>query len=144
MKKVVVVANASRVRAFRLVPSENGGRSRIFEIETRLKPVSPAPTATTDEEGRFPAGSDASSIGMQRGEAHNRTLEEERRSIKEVTAEVKRIIQEEGGSWELAVPSTIGNRIVEDLPGAVKKQLNRIENSDYTGLPLKAIEKIFA
>ena len=133
------------MRAFRLTPSDStGARARIEEVKTHLQLPQPAPTDTTDDYGNFPRGAPIDGARMMHGESHGREREEERRSIKEVVRAITKLVETEGFEiWNLAAPKRICNRFVENLPMALQERLTRVEENDYTGLPIKEIENVF-
>jgi hypothetical protein len=146
VKKLVIVADTGRVRAFRLTPRDaTGARAKIEELETSLQGLSPAPTEVTDDEGRFPSGLPQHVSPMRRGESHGRETEEERRSIREVAMAVSHMVEgEDCDIWNLAAPTRLCNRLVSELPLRLQERLTRVEQRDYTGLPLKEIERLFS
>ena len=143
MKKLVVVADTGKLRAFRLTPSEmTGTRDRIEELETHLHLPKPAPTDTSDDDGNFPSGATAVSP-MRHGESHGRE-EEERRAIKAIASVITKLIAEEGFEiWNFAAPQRVCKRFVQQFPMALQERLTRVEEHDYTGLPIKEIENLF-
>ena len=144
MKKLVVVADTGKLRAFRLTPSEmTGTRDRIEEVETHLHLPEPAPTDASDDDGNFPSGA-VNGSPMRHGESHGREEEEERRAIKAIASVITKIIAEEGFEiWNFAAPQRVCKRFVAQLPMALQERLTRVEEHDYTGLPIKEIENIF-
>lgn len=144
MKKLVIVADTGNLRAFCLIPSDIGGsRLQIEEIKTGLHPPAPAPTDVTDDDGNFPSGF-VNGAHMRHGESHGRKQEEERREIKEIVRVItKLIVEEDFEIWNLAAPKRICKRLVEQLPLSLQELLTRVEEHDYTGLPMKKIENIF-
>jgi protein required for attachment to host cells len=144
MKKLIVVADTGKLRAFRLTPSEmTGSRARIEEIDTDLHLPKPAPTDVTDDDGNFPSGA-LNGAPMRHGESHGREQEEERRAIREIAHVIPKITAEEGFEiWNFAASPRVCKRFVQQLPMSLQERLTRVEEHDYTGLPIKEIENIF-
>ena len=145
MKKLVVVADTGKLRAFRLTPSEmTGSRARIEEVETNLNLPDPAPTDVTDDDGNFPGRVARNGAPMMHGESHGRQQEEERRAIKEIVSAISKLMDAETYEiWNFAAPERVCKRFVQQLPMSLQERLTRVEECDYTGLPIKEIENLF-
>ncbi|MGK0187164.1 MAG: hypothetical protein ACI9R3_002950, partial [Verrucomicrobiales bacterium] len=145
MKKLIVVADTGKLRAFRLTPSEMiGSRDRIEELETDLEFPKPAPTDVADDDGNFPSGAATNGSLMQHGESHGRVQEEERRAIKEIVRVITELVNAEDYEiWNFAAPQSVCKRFVQQFPMLLQERLTRVKEHDYTGLPIKEIENVF-
>lgn len=143
-KKLVILADMGKLRAFRLSPpgtalAPHAKPETIEEIDL------PRRERDTDNIGRFPQGrSVGETAGMSPGEDHNKAIEFEKSRIEALAREIARLLESEGHMpWCLAAPASINKRIVELIPSKVRGSLSTNVTSDLTHLPLAEIEHRF-
>ena len=87
----------------------------------------------TDMAGRFPSGDSTNGSGMSNGERHNIALDIERRLVKQIAAGINRIVKTDNGTtWYFAAPSTINQRLLDELKPEVKNRLTKNVAADLT------------
>lgn len=130
--KLIIVADLQRFKLFTTKIDPVGREavvlldgSESLEIHQRLR------EKVSDQQGNF-KGVGASGSG----EDHNLGLEEERRRIKEIAAQINKTVQEhEHKAWYLAAPKAINKSLVELLDPAVQKSMTVNLTSDLTKTP---------
>jgi hypothetical protein len=143
-KKLVILADMGKLRAFRLSPHGTA-------LSPHSKPVAieeidlPARERDTDNPGRFPQGrSVGQTAGMSPGEEHNKAREFEKKRIELLAGEIIGLLDSEGPMpWCLAAPASINKRILERIPPPMLHSLASNVLSDLTHLPLADIERRF-
>ena len=140
LKTVIVAANLGKVRALRIEPMP--GKRHPFHVEEiKLPEQEEGPERVseivTDQAGRFPTGK---GTGMSTGEAHGLEEENETRLLRSLASRIESIVREEGcESWNLAIPKTIADRLIERLDKKLVTRLARTERADLTKLPVKEL-----
>ncbi|MBT8037893.1 MAG: host attachment protein [Verrucomicrobiae bacterium] len=145
-KKLIILANSEKLCAYRMI-SQNlpPHQHHIEKIETHRHHLSPDPADITDDDGRFPSGGLPHGAPMRHGEAHGRSLEKKKRLLDEMASAICDIIaHEEFDIWNLATPAELSLQLLKRLPMQVQVKLTRLKKADYTGLPTKQIEHLFA
>lgn len=143
-KKIVILADMGKLRAFRLSPPgtalfPHAKPEAIEEIDL------PGRERDTDNVGRFPQGrSVRETAGMSPGEDHNKAGEFEKRRIGLLAREITGLLESEDPMpWCLAAPASINKRILELIPSPLRETLASNVISDLTHLPLAEIEERF-
>ncbi len=127
--KLIIVADLQRIKLFTSKVDPLGREavelmegSESLDIHQRLS------DKVSDQQGNF-QGVGASGSG----EDHNLGLEEERRRIKEIAAQINETVQQHGNkSWYFSAPKAINNQIVELLNPSVKAAMTMKLHADLT------------
>lgn len=130
--KLIIVADLQRFKIFS-VKKDPVGRESVELVQSidSLDTHQRLSEKVSDQQGNF-QGVGASGSG----EDHNVTLEQERRRIKEIAAQVSQALQEHSHeSWSFAAPKAINNQIVELLDPAIKSSMVLNLHSDLTKIP---------
>ena len=145
-KKLIVIANAEKLCAYRMLQDEMlQPQPHIERIETELHHLSPDPVEVSDDDGRFPSGSLQHGASMRHGEPHGRTSEKKRRLFNDMESAISNIMdQEDFDTWDLAIPAELSKRLIQRLPPHLNQKLKQIKNADYTKLPMKEVEQLFS
>lgn len=132
------------MRAFRLSPKNSPlnphqGPSSIEEISL------PTNERDTDRPSRFPTGrSIDESIPMSPGENHHRKTESDSRRISFLAQEIERVLVDEGMQpWCLAAPTTINDRILDQIHQETRAFLATNIKSNLTHITLHELEERF-
>ena len=143
-KKIVILADMGKLRAFRLSPpgtalSPHARPEAIEEIDL------PARQRDTDNPGRFQQGrSVQETAGMGPGEDHNKASEFEKGRIELLAREITALLDSEDPMpWCLATPASINKRILDLIPSRLRESLATNVTADLTHLPLAEIEHRF-
>ncbi len=147
MKKLIVIADLGRVRAFEVKEGslENGGHDHLIEMpdvaeEFDVKSVS---ETVTDQAGQFGGGNGGG--GASHAEELQLENEMERKNLHRVAEQVDRIIARAGKdtTWKLAAPQAILARLVDALKPATRQHLGEQIGADLTREPRPKLEKRF-
>lgn len=118
-------------------------RSTVLNLITDINYIEPhkkSDELLSDQAGRFrssvgeanistPAGGSPSAIG----EAHNRELERDRKTLQLISDDIKSLIEKESpDSWYLAFPKESHNELRSMLSENIKKNLHKVVPSDLT------------
>ena len=132
--KLIIVVDLGLVRAYRidLTPRNTRRLEQVQEIvleeaHTRLK------DRVTDWAGRHGATQKSGSAPM--ADDHNLKLEEKRRLIRKIAGRITDLIEEnaKNGCW-LAAPKEINLQILNELPPAVRKRIQKSVPCNFTKL----------
>lgn len=141
---VIIAGNLGKVRALRIEPRP--GKLHPFHVEEiKLEEPTDGPEKVseivTDQAGRFPT---SKGTGMSTGEAHGLEEENESRLLKSLATRIESIVREEKcETWNLALPKTIADRLLERLDKKMVERLVKFERVDLTKLPVKALVERF-
>lgn len=146
---IVIIADLSSLRAFRVVPNENDPTNPQPPPILREIEVSPIPGAgpqpikeiVTDQAGRFRSDRNP---GMSHGDAHGLEQEQEKRNIAELATAIERVIASENPErWSLAAPKAINARLVNRLETTFRERLSENHQADLCKQPVIEIQKRF-
>lgn len=147
MSELIITADLGRIRAFRIT-QELGEPERMQEIANAELQSKPGPLSedVSDSAGRFPRGGRVDATGgMSIGEATQKEMEEEKRSIESVAQRVNDLVaREKPEKWHLAAAAPINRRLVDLLSPAIQDGLRTNLPVDLTKHPIKDIESRFA
>ena len=143
--RLLITANLGRLRAFRVLPSDDPTRSNYVVQELETAPLELVPQTiselASDQAGRF--NSDGSE-GMSRGEAHGLEREEERRLIAQLAERIGGVIDTESpAGWFLAAPKSINARLLEGLGSERQRTLRENRAQDLCKLGGNELGKRF-
>jgi len=131
--KLIVLADLGRMKAYRVTRDEMSktpkldvvGEFNNSDSQTRLI------NKVSDKAGRFP-GTNGSGA-MSNGENHNLKSESERRSVRQLSESISRLVEKENPSlWYFAASKEINQKIVEELSSGVRSKLKKNITSDLT------------
>ena len=137
-KRIVIVANMGELKAFRVLEKEGINRQTdmgskegdlmkhvmLEEIEDMeyIEAHMRKHEKVSDKDGNFKGAS---------GEAHNTELENSKRRIKEIAADIGAIVQQEGATeWYLAFLKEHCNKLKESLSGPIANSLAKCIDAD--------------
>jgi hypothetical protein len=135
--KLILLADLGRLKAFRLSRDEMTTTPRLDLIQDiqlvdahgRLR------DKVTDMAGRFPSGDSTNGAGMSIGENHNLMLDMERRLVKQIGAGINEVVERAGGGpWYFAAPSTINQRVLDELKPAVRASMAKNVSADLVNV----------
>jgi hypothetical protein len=133
--KLIIVVDLGLVRAYRIDLTPQGTRrlEKVQEIvleeaHIRLK------DRVTDLAGRH-RGSTQKNRSAPMADDHNLKLEEKRRLIRKIAGRITDLIEHnaKNGCW-LAAPKEINPQILNELPPAVRKRIEKSVPCDFTKL----------
>ncbi len=82
---------------------------------------------------------------MGHGEAHEMEAEQERKQVQALGEEIEALIEaEDCDSWNLALPSALRARVMDNLSMGVLERLTRVVDADLTKWPLEKLRERFA
>lgn len=130
--KLIIVTDLQRFKLFSTKRDPAGRESvELLESVDSLEAHQRMSEKVSDQQGNF-QGVGASGSG----EDHNVTLEQERRRIKEIAAQITKALKEHShDSWSFAAPKAINNQIVELLDPAFKSNMSLNLHADLTKTP---------
>lgn len=89
----------------------------------------------TDKAGRFPSRGATHGGGMSIGENHNLSLDTERRLVKQIATGITEIVADSNGDvWYFAAPSTIHQRVLDELTPDIRGKLAKTVTADLVNL----------
>ncbi|MEI8341424.1 MAG: host attachment protein [Verrucomicrobiota bacterium] len=131
--KLIVLADLGRMKAFRVTRDEMSKTPKLDVVgefdnaDSHVRLVD----KVSDKAGRFP-GTNGSGA-MSNGENHNLKSESERRSIKQLSESINRLVEKEAPTlWYFAASKEINQKIVEELSSGVRSKLKKIVTADLT------------
>ena len=142
--KLIIVVDLGLVRAYRIdvTPQKTRRLEQVQEIvleeaHVRLK------DRVTDLAGRH-RGSTQKSRSAPMADDHNLKLEEKRRLIRKIAGRITDLIEQnaKNGCW-LAAPKEINVQILNELPPAVRKRVQKSVPADFTKLSPPAVLEHF-
>jgi hypothetical protein len=149
MKTLVVVADLGRFKAFELVRKRTGRPPALEVIESKRHEQihSKLSEQLTDFAGRFPqvhGPHDVGDTGMSMGEQHNLELEQRRRAIQTIAAELDRLLasNEFGACW-LAAPQPFHQTLIDVLRPETRAKILIALHRDLTKLDATEIVEAF-
>lgn len=150
-KSVLVIGSLGELKAYKVVKTigidrhqtaqvshvNNQGEqkeSTQLELITDINYIEPRKKIKdiqSDQSGRF-----GGQVGASTGEEHDTALERDERTLKEISKEIKKIIEKEAPSaWHLAFPKESHKKLEELLSANIKKTLVKIVPSNLTKTP---------
>ena len=146
-KKLIIVANSESLLAYNLITNDLATPvTRIEPIDVNFNAPEPDPAGASDDDGCFPGGSNVGqAVAMKHGEPHGRKTEKKKRQLNHLARSITKLVEQEHCDiWNLAIPENRAKQVIEQLPIDVQQKLTQLKKGDYTWLPAKKIEHLFA
>ena len=131
--KLIVLADLGRMKAYRFTRDETSKTPKLDVVgefntaDSHGKLVD----KVTDKAGRFPGTNGTGA--MSNGENHNLKSESARRSIRQLSENINKLVEKENPSlWFFAASKGINQKIVDELSSGARSKLKKNVAADLT------------